>query len=189
MYTSKTIGSLTLLFGSQVRTDLSNPLFARDKQTGGNALKHYNLITIQMKRMGDGEWPTGKESIPPNSFVVKLTLDKAKIKDRYRGNSVNMYFKEGKFEHKYNVVALAKDVGLHDGKSLTFNTSDLAPSQELIGSNGYNEILSFKARGFGDFYNRIPDSAVTWLEQRLNDAYTKQVMSYGGVPDDEPDGE
>ena len=174
MYTSRSIGQLTLLFGSQVRTDLSNPMFARDKQTGGNALKHYNLITIQMRRAGDSDWPTGKEGIPPNSFVVVLSLDKAKIPNRYRGNKIKMYFKEGKFEHKFNVVALAKDVGLHDGKKLVYDL------------NG--EPKEFTARGFNDFYNRIPDEAVAWLEKRVNEAYTKQVMSYEGeASEDQPE--
>ena len=183
MYTSRSIGQLTLLFGSQVRTDLSNPMFARDKQTGGNALKHYNLITIQMRRAGDSEWPTGKDGVPPNSFVVVLSLDKAKIPNRYRGNKINMYFKEGKFEHKFNVVALAKDIGLHDGKTLKYEVDE-----PLADSASETKEVEFKARGFNDFYNRIPDEAVEWLEKRINEAYTKQVMSYeGDVNEDQPE--
>lgn len=164
LYTSKSVGTLTLLLGSQVRTDLSNPMFAKERQTGGNALKHYNLITIEMKRVGDNNWPGGKENIPPNSFVVQLRLEKAKIMGRYRGNTINMYFKEGKFEHKFNVVAISKDVGLHDGKTLRYKVGE--------------EEKEFKARGFNDFYDTIPNEAVEWLAKQIPIAYSKEVLSY-----------
>lgn len=175
MYTSKSVGSLTLLFGSQVRTDLSNPMFAREKQTGGNALKHYNLLDVEMRRMGDGNWPGGKENIPPNSFVVQLKLEKAKIMGRYRGNTIMMYFKEGKFEHKFNVVAIAKDLGLHDGKILQYDVPvPDAPKENVI------ERLpaEFKARGFNEFYDKIPDEAVKWLAEQIPIQYTRQVLDY-----------
>jgi len=172
MYTSKSIGSLTLLFGSQVRTDLSNPMFAKEKQTGGNALKHYNLLDIEMKRVADSNWPTGADDVPPNSFVVRLKLEKAKIMGRYRGNTIDMYFKEGKFEHKFNVVAISKKLGLHDGKSLKY-------PKVYESSHGYQACTEeFKAKGFNDFYNKIPDEAVEYLAKRIPEEYTKQVLDY-----------
>lgn len=186
MYTSKSVGSLTLLLGSQVRTDLSNPMFAKERQTGGNALKHYNLITIEMRRLSDGNWPTGKEGIPPNSFVVQLKLEKAKIMGRYRGNTILMYFKEGKFEHKFNVVAISKDLGLHDGKSLKYTVPPLKVETTETGYSA-NEVVEkeFKARGFNDFYQRVPDEAIAWLEKQIPLEYNRQVLDY--IPEEEQD--
>lgn len=183
MYTSRSVGQLTLILGSQVRADLSNPMFVKKKQTGGNALGHYNLITIEMVRLADSNWPTGRDSIPPNSFVVQLKLDKAKIGKRYRGNSIKMYFKEGKFERKMNVLAIAKDLGLTDGKSLTYRVANI--TEDGSGEIATPKEVEFKARGFNDMYNRIPDEAIDWLEQQLNDEYTKQVNAYEA--DDEGD--
>lgn len=178
MYTSKSVGKLTLLFGSQVRADLSNPMFVRNKQTGGNALGHYNLITIEMLRLSDGNWPSGRDSIPPNSFVVQLKLDKAKIMNRYRGNKINMYFKEGKFERKLNVLALAKDLGLHDSKTLKYIMNEPQP-RDVSGIQERADVeKEVKARGFNDLYNKIPDEAIDWLEAQLNEAYTKKVTAY-----------
>jgi recombination protein RecA len=175
MYTSKSVGSLTLLLGSQVRTDLSNPMFAVNRQTGGNALKHYNLLTIEMKRLSDGNWPSGADNIPPNSFVVKLKLDKAKIMNRYRGNTINIYFKEGKFDHKFNLLAIAKDLGITDGKTLNWvKTTESYHNGDIHESN---EVL--KAKGFNDMYNNKMTSEIyTWLETQIPKVYTKQVLSY-----------
>lgn len=174
MYTSRSVGTLTLLLGSQVRTDLSNPMFAVDRQTGGNALKHYNLVTIEMKRLGDSNWPTGKDGIPPNSFVVQLKLTKAKIMGRYRGNVIKMYFKEGRFDHKFNVVAIAKDLGLHDGRLIQWTETVEDPQH----GHAIENPKEFKAKGFNDFINRVPDEAVAWMEKKIPEAYTKQVLSY-----------
>lgn len=179
MYTSKSVGKLTLVLGSQVRADLSNPMFVKNKQTGGNALGHYNLITIEMMRLSDSNWPAGRDNIPPNSFVVQLKLDKAKIGKRYRGNKILMYFKEGKFERRMNVLAIAKDLGLHDGKTLKYMAPSEAEGQSIM------DHKEFKARGFNDMYNRVPDEAIDWLETQLNDAYTKKVNAYEATDEGE----
>jgi hypothetical protein len=149
-------------------------MFAREKQTGGNALKHYNLLDIEMKRLSDNNWPTSREDITPNSFVVQLKLEKTKIMGRYRGNSILMYFKEGKFEHKFNVLAISKDLGLHDGKTLEYKVI----SPDPIKDEGVELTREFKAKGFNDMYNRIPDEAIAWLENEIPITYTKQVLDY-----------
>lgn len=183
MYTSRSVGKLTLILASQVRTDLSNPMFAFDKQTGGNAIAHYNLLTIKMTRVADSNWPwtVDNKTMPPNSFVVKLALSKAKIMNRYKNNSINMYFHKGQFEHRLNVLAIAKDLGLTDGKSLKYR----CPTNSTFVSNPANELSAepigdiekeFKARGFKEMYEKAPDEAITWLESQLKDAYTKKVM-------------
>ena len=84
-----------------------------------------------------------------------------------------MYFKEGKFEEKFNVLAIAKDLGLYDGKTLIYETDE-----PLADSASKTKLVEIKARGFTDMYNKIPDEAIAWLKTRLNDAYTKQVMHY-----------
>lgn len=174
MYTSRSIGNLTLVLGSQVRVDLTT-YGAPVKGTGGNALKHYNLLNVEMKRAGKAEWPTTE--IPPNSFPVRFRLEKAKVPNRYKGCTLIGYFYKGSFDRKFNIVAIAKNLKLHDGRSLIYKVK--APTLDEAYGGDKNGMIEkeFSARGFNDFFNRIPDEAVDWLESQLLDAYTKQVMS------------
>lgn len=174
MYTSKSIGTMTLVLGSQVRVDLGT-YGAPTKGTGGNALKHYNLLNVHMAKGGKKHWPTTE--MPPNSFPVIFQLDKAKFKDRYKGCKLLGYFYKGSFDRKFNIVAIAKDLKLHDGRSLIYKVK--APTLDEAYGGDKNGMIEkeFTARGFNDFFNRIPDEAVDWLESQLLDAYTKQVMS------------
>ena len=165
MYTSKMANELTLILTSQVRTDLNPMANGANRETGGNALKHYNMLNVKATRLGDSAWKCG--DIPPNSYVVKLQITKSKVKNRYRGNEILMYFYKGSFDHRFNVVAIGKDLGIHDGRSLTYQVGD--------------ETKEFKARGFNEFYSKIPDEAVAWIETKLLDKYTKQVMEYISV--------
>lgn len=175
MYTSQSIGKLTLILASQVRTDLSNMMFAKDKNTGGNAIAHYNLVTVEMKRLGDANWPNGKDNMPPNSFVTQLTLKKAKIMNRHTGNKINMYFYKGGFDHKFNVVAIAKDLGIHDGKKLVYKVQ--APTLDEVFGGDNNGMIEkeFKVRGFNEFFDKVPDEAVTWMEKQIPIAYQKMI--------------
>jgi RecA/RadA recombinase len=165
MYTAKTADTLTLILTSQVRTDIASMARMKDKETGGNALKHYNVLNVKMNRVGDTKFPAKEgDKIPPNSFAVQLEITKSKVKNRYRGNKILMYFYKGKFEHKFNVLGLGKELGLHDGKTYKY-----------VGPEGPVEI---KAKGFNDMYNKITDEAIADMESKLMDAYTKQVMDY-----------
>lgn len=176
MYTAKTADLLTLILTSQVRTDLNPMAHGANRETGGNALKHYNMLNIKASRLGDSAWKCG--DIPPNSYVVKLQITKSKVKDRYRGNEIQIYFYKGSFDHKFNVVAIAKDLGLHDGKTIKY-----------IDAAGVEQEL--KAKGFNDMWNnRINDEAISYLESKLTSSYTEQVMNYiptviGALTDDE----
>lgn len=174
MYTSKNLG-MTLVLGSQVRMDLGG-FMASLKETGGNAIKHYNILTVQMTKLSitsAGNWPytVSHTTAPPKSFPVKLRIKKAKMMDRYEGNEITIYFYEGKLDHKFNVMAIAKDLGVWDGKLLNYKARTGAGNGEEIIKD-----VEFKAKGFKDAYNKIPDEAVEWLESQLMDAYTKKVM-------------
>lgn len=166
MYTAKTTDTLTLILTSQVRTDIASMSMMKDKETGGNALKHYNVLNVKMTRVSDSKFPIlVDKKPPPNSYAVQLEITKSKVKNRYRGNKLIMYFHKGAFEHKLNVVALAKELGIHDGKGYTYTNSE-------------GTVVEIKAKGFNDLYNKITDEAVMDMEKQLMDAYTKQVMNY-----------
>jgi RecA/RadA recombinase len=175
MFTSKTTDTLTLILASQVRTDITSMARDKEKETGGNALKHYNMLNVKMRRASDSQFPIQVDGkAPPNSFVVQMTILKSKVKDRYKGNQLKMYFINGSFDHRFNVICISKDIEMWDGKTLTYETSE-----------GTKE---FKARGLKESIEKMPDEAVKWLEGRLTEAYTKKVMSYV-VPADEETGE
>jgi RecA/RadA recombinase len=169
MYTAKTADALTLILTSQVRTDLNPMAQGANKETGGNALKHYNMLNVKMNRISDSKWPASE--IPPNSYVVQLEITKSKVKNRYRGNRLMMYFHKGKFEHKFNVLAIGKELGLHDGKGYTY-------------TNKEGQVVEIKSKGFNDLYNKITDEAIEHMGSQLMEAYTKKVMDY--VPVEEP---
>ena len=185
MYTSKNIGKMTLILGSQVRMDLGG-FMPVTKETGGNAIKHYNILTVQMTELsitGQGNWPYAvtNATAPPKSFPVKLKIRKAKLDNRYKGNELKIYFYMGKLERKFNVLAIGKDLGLHDGKTLNYQ----APSEQ--NGESVQDHKEFKAKGFKDMYNRIPDEAVDWLEGQLMDAYTNKIMLEPKPEEDEDD--
>jgi hypothetical protein len=172
MYTSKALDTLTLILASQVRTDITSMARDKEKETGGNALRHYNVLNVKMSRKGDSAFPVKEgEKAPPNSYAIQLTITKSKVKDRYRGNKLMMYFYHGSFDHRFNVICIAKDLGIWDGKSLEYIV------------NG--ETKQFKSRGIKESVEKLPDEAVAYLEPLLMEAYTKQVMNY--IPTDEED--
>lgn len=189
MYTSKNLG-MTLLLGSQVRMDLgSNKPTA--KETGGNAIKHYNLLTVSMKKMAitsTSNWPYAVtyQNAPPNSYPIMMKIEKAKLRNRYSGCKLMMYYYKGSFERKFNVLAIGKDLGLHDGKTLKY----FVPAKNDVEQIEIAPIeQEFKARGFKDMYNRVPDEAVDWLETQLMDTYTKKITLEEPQMDEEEDGE
>lgn len=174
MYTSKTTDTLTLILVSQVRTDITSMARMKDKETGGNALKHYNMLNVKMDRISDSKFPIQENGkIPPNSFAIQLTITKSKVKNRYRGNRILLYFYKGEFNHKFNVICVAKEIGLFDGKKLVYEAA--------------GETKEFSCRGLKDSIEKMPDEAVAWLESKLTDAYTKKVMNYAIQEETEDD--
>lgn len=175
MYTSKNL-NMTLLIGSQVRMDLGG-FMPSLKETGGNAIKHYNILTVQMTELSTNStnwpWAVTNTTAPPASFPVRLRIKKAKMRGRYKNNEITIYFYRGKLDHRFNVLAIAKDLGLWDGKSLIYyvKAKNDVPQIELADIE-----QEFKAKGFQDAYKRAPDEAVDWLESQLMSAYSKKVM-------------
>jgi len=162
MYTSKSVGHLTLILASQVRMDLGSFMPSK-RETGGNAIKHYNILTVEMQKAAiNSHWPGGKDQITPKSFPVRLRIRKAKLMNRYEGNEIIIYFYQGSFEHRFNVVAISKDLNIHDGRTLVYERE--------------GEKQEFKAKGFYDFYQKIPDEAIAWLESKIPDTYTESIM-------------
>lgn len=157
MYTSKSLGKMTLLLGSQVRMDLA-AFKPTERSTGGNAIKHYNVLTMGMHRMGDGNWPTANYAdVPPNSHVVKYQIDKIKSMGRYDGLTLNGYFVRGTFHNPVNTISIAKEVGLTDGRSV-----------EIDGN-------IYKFRGINDMINNHPPEMINILNSKLMEAYDKLV--------------
>lgn len=159
MYTSKSVGKMTLILGSQVRMDLGS-FMPKETATGGNALKHYNILTVEMRRAGAANWPAGRENMPPNSSPICYTLIKAKMKNRYRGCSLHGYFYKGVIDDKFNTIALAKEVKLTDGKS-------------------YKDHKTF--RGINDMLNNGSDELAAELRPLINDAYTRLIMEDASI--------
>jgi RecA/RadA recombinase len=176
MYTSKASDTLTLILASQVRTDITSMARDKEKETGGNALRHYNVLNVKMTRKGDSAFPVKEgERAPPNSYAVQLTITKSKVKNRYKGNKLLMYFYHGSFDHRFNVICIARDLGLWDGKHLEYEV------------NG--EKKEFKARGLKEAIEKMPPEAVMYLEPLLTDAYTNLVMNYIPSADNDIDEE
>ena len=191
MYTSQTTGNTTLVLLSQVRLDLGS-FMPSAKKTGGKAIDHYNVLTVKLvstkahsgsdKYGTKWPWPIATEQeSPPKSFTLKMRIDKAKMQGRYDGNVLTMYFYQGEFEEKLNVLAIAKSLGLHDGKTLNYET--------IISEDGSRTLVTpiskeFKAKGFRDMYKRVPDEAIAWLKAQLIDKYTEQVSFLTEVKDE-----
>lgn len=196
MYVSQTSMTTTLVLLSQVRLDLGSFVPSK-KKTGGQAIDHYNIFNVQLNstkahsgsETNDTKWPwtitTEKES-PPKSFVLKMKIHKAKMEGRYDGNTLTMYFHKGKFEDKLNVLAIAKRLGLHDGKTLIYyKRNNFLDDAIAAGSDWQEEPIEFKAKGFKDMYTRIPDDAIRWLKTQIIPAYTNIISFDGAVGNEE----
>lgn len=191
MYTSQAAGNVTLVLLSQVRLDLGGAgTIKTAKKTGGKAIDHYNILNVKLQSVkahsGSDQkgtkWPWSvatEADAPPKSFTLYMRIDKAKMQGRYDGNVMVMHFHQGEFEEKLNVLAIAKRLGLHDGKTLKYFTSE----KTIDGNGELSEIsedlplkeAEFKAKGFRDMYNRVPEEAIAWLKTQLMEAYNKQI--------------
>jgi len=166
-YTSLSSGLLTLLLVSQVRTQGIGTNYTFDGMSGGNAIKHYNILTVRIEAAGQSNWPdAAKEGskLPPNSFAVRFTVDKIKAMGRYKKTSIMGYFYRGKFDKKFNTIYIGKDIGVHDGKEFSY------PNPEKPEEN-----LTLKYRGINEMFNKIPDEAVTYMESILESTYLKNI--------------
>jgi len=166
MYTSLNTG-LSMILVSQVRTanigGAGNPF---DGMTGGNAIKHYcQLITKMTKSDSTSAGPDAIENLPPHSHVVTFKIDKIKGASRYKGLTLKGYFYKGSFDYRFNVIAIGKDLDIHDGKSFTYPN----PSNP-------EEMITYTSRGLNEMINGIkplPDEAVDYMFTLLEPKFIK----------------
>lgn len=161
MYTSMNTG-LSMILVSQIRTSGIGSGMAFDGMTGGNAIKHYCKMIVRMnKSESNSAWPYSVTSLPPHSYVVNYKLDRIKGANRYKGLTIRGYFYKGKFDRRFNIIAIAKDLGIHNGKQVTY------PNPEKP-----EEMIEYNARGLNEMINgadnrKLPDEAVDYLESLL----------------------
>ncbi len=166
-YTSLSSGKLTLLLVSQVRITGIGTVRVFEDMSGGNAIKHYNVLTLKIAKAGKSAWPTAAligANMPPNSFPVRFTVDKIKAKGRYSKIKIIGYFYRGKFDKKFNTVYIGRDLGIHDGKS--FSYPDPTDAEKSI---------DIKYRGVNEMFSKIPDEAVKHMESLLEPAFLKSI--------------
>ena len=165
MYTSLNTG-LTLVLVSQIRTAGIGGGRPFDGMTGGNAIGHYcNLIVKSTKSESITNWPYAVTALPPHSYIVTFKIDKIKGAGRYKGLKVQGYFYKGKFDRRFNIIAIAKDLDIHDGKSFSYPN----PSKP-------EEMLIYTSRGLNEMINgikSIPDEAVEYMFTLLEPAFLK----------------
>jgi RecA/RadA recombinase len=168
MYTSINTG-LSLILVSQVRTSgIGGVGLPFDGMTGGNAIKHYCNLILQMKKSESASaWPYAVTSLPPHSYVVNFKIDKIKGAHRYKGLKLTGYFVKGKFDRRFNIIAIGKELGVHDGKSFSY------PDPE-----DNNKMLEYTSRGLNEMINgikSIPDEAVDYMYTLLEPAFLKKA--------------
>jgi len=161
-YTSNNNGNLTLLLISQVRTGGIGTVMVRDDMTGGNAIKHYNMITLKIEKAGMSNWPTGRENVPAASFPVKFTVDKIKSFGRYKGLSCYGYFYLGKFDKRFNTIMIGADIGLHDGKSWTYK-------------NAAGEEVTEKYRGKNEMFDKLSPEGERTMYEALEPKFMENI--------------
>jgi len=166
MYTSLNTG-LSLVLVSQVRTaGIGGGGMPFDGMTGGNAIGHYcNLIVKMTRSESTAQWPYSVTALPPHSYVVLYKIDKIKGASRYRGLKIKGYFYKGKFDRRFNIIAIGKDLEVHDGKSFSYPN----PSNS-------DELLTYTCRGLNEMINGVktlPDEAVDYMETLLEPAFLK----------------
>lgn len=174
MYAAKTEGRTTLILVSQVRMNLGGNQ-AYLQETGGNAIKHYSNLTLSITRADSkstgSDWPEAGDSLPPNSYIAKVKIKKCKINGRYKGNEIRLYFRRGHFDHKFNVLALAKDLGILQAKGASASFEWPEPQED-----GTTKKVEIKSKGFSAMYDKITDEQLKWIEETLYKAYDEMVM-------------
>lgn len=170
MYTSLNTG-LSMVLVSQVRTaNIGGGGMPFDGMTGGNAISHYcNLIVKCTKSESLTQWPYAITSFPPHSYVVTFKIDKIKGANRYKGLKIKGYFYKGKFDRRFNIIAIGKDLEVHDGKSFSYPNPDKP-----------DEMLTYTSRGLNEMINGvkpIPDAAVDYMETLLEPKFLQLANS------------
>jgi len=167
-YTSLSTGDLTLLLVSQVRMQGIGTMAVFEGMSGGNAIKHYNILTVKIAAAGMSSWPDSAKNngkLPPNSFPVRFTIDKIKAMHRYKKINLIGYFYRGKFDKRFNTIYIGKDIGVHDGKEYSYPN----PEKE-------DDIITVKYKGINEMFNKIPQEAVDYMESTLEEKFLQNIQ-------------
>jgi len=172
MYTSKSIGKMTLILGSQVRMNLGS-FIVKEMPTGGNAIKHYNMLNVELSKAGAKYWP--ETEIPFKSFPVRMKIIKSKLFNRYEGNEIIGYFYKGSFDRKFNIIAMGKDYDVHNNKSYSY----IPKKKDKDESKKVTETF----KGLSDMYERITEEALIAMERDICIEYEKTITLTKGSKD------
>jgi len=184
MYTSQNTG-LTMLLISQIRTAGIGGGYAFDGMTGGNAIKHYATLIMRMTRSDStSAWPYAIVKLPENSFVVTYKIDKIKGFHRYKGLTLKGYYVNGCFDNRFNIIAIGKELGIHDGKTFSY------PNTNSNNDHNDDNMINYKARGLNEMINgsesrRLPEEAVKYMETLLEPTFLKLAKT--GISEPETD--
>lgn len=178
MYTSEASGKATLVLLSQVRLDLG-AFIPTAKKTGGKAIDHYNVLNLRLASptiTSNWPWTVTKQTAPPKSFPIKVKIDKAKMQGRHDGNEIMMYFYKGRFDKTLNTLAIAKDLGLWDGKTISFRTEiEITNAGSMKANDILVEKMNVRAAGIRDMFEnrKYNTEALEYLESELPRAYNR----------------
>lgn len=98
---------------NQVRLDLSNTMFVRETNSGGNALEHYTSLKLILNNASQKEWPGPEEKVHTGR-LINVRLDKAShSKNSRKGDKTVLHFFDGiGFDNDYDTVYHARKQGL-----------------------------------------------------------------------------
>lgn len=162
---------------NQIRLDLSNTMFVKETNSGGNALEHMTSLKIWMRNASRKEWP-GEDEKHPIGRVINVSLAKASHSMHSRqGDSSMLHFFDGRgFDNDYDTVFHARKQGLItkvDGKNWGYTT--LAGEEIKV------------AAGIRTVDPKMKDLLIEKnLLQEVNNRISSKVIE---LPEDEPDTE
>ena len=98
---------------NQVRLDLSNTMFVKETNSGGNALEHYTSLKLILNNTARKEWP-GADEKNPDGRLINVRLAKASHSMNSRsGDKTVLHFFDGiGFDNDYDTVYHARKQGL-----------------------------------------------------------------------------
>jgi hypothetical protein len=172
MYTSLNTG-LSLVLVSQVRTaGIGGTGMPFDGMTGGNAIGHYcNLIVKMTRSESTAQWPYTVAALPPHSYVVLYKIDKIKGAGRYRGLKIKGYFYKGKFDKRFNIIAIAKDLEIHDGRTFTYPNPTNPEETITYTCRGLNEMINERRKRIKKlscFAFDTPEEAIEFIQSTID---------------------
>ena len=98
---------------NQVRLDLSNTMFVKETNSGGNALEHMTSLKIILRNAARKEWP-GEDEKNPTGRLINVRLAKAShsMNSRQGDVSVLNFFDGIGFDNDYDTAYHARKQGL-----------------------------------------------------------------------------